>query len=49
MLKNNDNKHSKMENKILYTCINCGYPVDQLYKTYTESIIKLKKCVSEFN
>lgn len=28
-----------------YVCINCGHAVKELYKEYSASVLKIKKCV----
>lgn len=32
------------ENNINYVCINCGNDVDELYKKYSSSVLKISNC-----
>lgn len=31
-----------------FTCINCGRQIQSLYKKYSETVLKLRECVSLF-
>lgn len=32
----------------MYTCINCGVEVEELYRRYSPSVLKVLKCVSYY-